>query len=148
MLQAFKAGYRHVGRDAALGGLEKTSDRSDQNHRSILPGFIVTNSHAPMQLKNPEFLVARFSSPPKFLLGQWDTKRPRNLSNLASHRRDWITLTCKFLFLHPRFCWIYRQRRGMSNSDTTYQVSNPCSLRRKKSANGVLASAGRSAESR
>lgn len=148
MLQAFKAGYRHVGRDAALGGLEKTSDGSDPNHRSTLPGFIVTNSHAPMQLKNPEFLAARFSSPPKFLLDQWDTKRPRNLSNLASHRRDWITLTCKFFVLQPLFCWIYWQRQGTSNSDTTYQVSDPCSIRRERSANGVLASPGRSAESR
>lgn len=88
MLQAFKAGYRHVSEDAALEGHEKRRNRLEPNRRSILPGFIATKGHAPMPLEYPGFLAAKFSSLPKSLLDQWDTKRPRNRSNLASRRRD------------------------------------------------------------
>lgn len=140
-----------MSRDATtLGRLEKTRNRSDPNHRSTLPGFIATKGHALMQLKNPEYLAARFSSPPKFLLDQWDMKRPRNRSNLASRRQDWITLTCKFFFflLKPFSPRSVSRYRTFAILRSTSQVFDPCSLRRERGANGDLAGLGRSAASR
>lgn len=142
MLQAFKAGYRHVSGNVALGGLDRVRKQPEPSRRSTLPEFIATKGHAPMLSKSPGFLAARFSSPQKFLRGHWDTKKRKNRSILPSCRRDWITLTCKFffqLFLLGLFIV-----RGICYSNDILQVLDPCSLRRERGANRSLASSGRS----